>query len=121
MTEDAPKIQVRKPAAYEEIPTPSPNGAAPEPSRPESTRLRLRPIESPESGSTDLIEAVGTVFRAVTTRIAFHENEARRLREALAPFANLARQSGAPVPATDGGTLEALLRIAEELKQGDSP
>lgn len=116
------KIQVRKPTAYEEIPTPSPNGTAPGPAgQIRRATLNLRPAESSESGSTDLIEAVGTVFRAVTAKIAFHENEARRLREALAPFGQLARQSAAPPPDTESATIEALLAVASELKKGESP
>jgi hypothetical protein len=109
-------IKVHKPTSYEEIPLPSPNGSAPGPAR-----LNIRPAESPESEATDLIQAVGTVFRAVTAKIAFHENEARRLREALAPFAQLARQSTTPAPPSDGATIEALLKIAAELKNGESP
>jgi len=118
------KIQVRKPTAYEQIPTPSPNGSERVTvigSTGTGARLNLRPGESAESGSTDLIEAVGTVFRAVTAKIAFHENEARRLREALAPFGQLARQSAAPPPDTESATIEALLAVASELKKGESP
>lgn len=111
------KIRVNKPAAYQEIPLPAANGSAPGPSRPESGRVNLRPAESPESGSSDLIEAVGTVFRAVTAKIAFHENEARRLREALAPFGQLARQSGAHDVPSAGSTVEALLKIAQQLNE----
>jgi hypothetical protein len=130
MTDQTEKTapQIRKPSGYFEVPTPTPNGAVDLPNPlagptaiKEAHRLGLWRPESEKTGSTDLIRAVQAVFEAVTTKIAFHESEARRLREALAPFANVARQSAAPVASPDGASAEALLKaIATELQKGDS-
>lgn len=131
MTEsEKSKIQVRKPTGYLDVPLgtvshgvkPTGNGGATAGSVPERTApppLSIRSIEDAKDPSGDLIEAVQTVFRVVTARIAHHEREAQRLREALAPFASHARQSAAPQPQSDGATVEALLRIAEVLKTED--
>ena len=133
MTEpEKAKPQVRKPAAYLEIPTPTSNGGAAvnadgkpimapiDPTRPHAAaRLAFGPPEDAKDPSNDLIAAVQTVFRVVTAKIAHHEREAQRLREALVPFATHARQSAAPVAPSDNASLDALLRIADELSKGD--
>jgi hypothetical protein len=119
------KITVNKPPQYLEVPVndvPAPiiaNGS--DPNGRNGGTIGLRPADDVKDQAGDLIGAIQTVFRVVTARIAYHEREAQRLREALAPFANHARQSAAPVTPSDGATVEALLRIADQLnQQGES-
>jgi hypothetical protein len=135
MTEPAKdKIQVRKPAAYAEVPLPAANGSDPgikSPNMdvritegggrdyPTTDRVSIRSIEDAKDPSGDLVAAIQTVFRAAAAEIARHENAAKRLREAMAPFANYARQSAAPPGTPDEDVVRALFRMADELKQGE--
>lgn len=124
MTEPAKdKIQVRKPASYAEVPLPAPNGnASQQTPQVNATKiagltgyehLKIKSIEDAKDPEGDLVSAAGAVFRALTTRIAYHEKQAQRLREALAPFGSMARQSAAPAEAPAEDTVRALLRYAE--------
>src|SRR5215467_5033417 len=68
--------------------------------------------------TTSLVEAVDKVFRVVTARIAYHEAEARRLREALKPFAGF--PSASPDVTGGGDLLQQVLDIAKKLPLEDS-
>ncbi len=74
--------------------------------------------ESAPDASTALIDAVRKVYAAVTQKIAYHESEARKLRESLAPFASIApqRQSDAAVPMTAEARIKELLDLADKLQ-----
>src|SRR5229473_8252500 len=64
---------------------------------PHRTTLTIKSIEeAPLSGNAALIDAVGKIYAAVTRQIAYHEREAKRLRESLAPFASMSRHNDAP-------------------------
>lgn len=122
MTE-AEKIKVRRPTAYESVPMPPANGAAEEeiPKLPVGLpHIREAVRLSQQAPPPDLISAVGAVFRAVQAEIARHEKsisehqaQISKLRESLAPFASMSRQSAAPADPSDQATLEALLRFAQ--------
>jgi len=115
------KVRVTRPE-YETYSAEMPNGVTPipvvEPKRPVFAMI---PSEPPKDPADRLVEAAQTVFRAITAEIARHEKAAQRLREALAPFASMARQSAAHEVPGERGTLEALLRIADQLKDGEQP
>src|SRR6266436_4319057 len=125
--------RIRPPkAAYKETPYESParlgNGGAPSL---HETAMTLAHAPSPAAhlikgieeatpdASTALIDAVRKVYAAVTQKIAYHESEARKLRESLAPFASIAppRQSDAVAPMTAEAKSEDLLDLATNLKR----
>jgi hypothetical protein len=79
-----------------------------------SRRMGKAAEEQPaDDVTTSLVDAVNKVYRVVTARIAYHEAEARRLREALKPFAGLPPAPEAAVGAEDA--LTELLAIAKRL------
>lgn len=107
------KIAV-KPAQYLKVATPAPDGTGASAAR--DAHLGVRSIEPDGTTSDGLVQAAQTVFRVLTARIAHHESEARKLREALAPFAAATRQNVA-VPAVSHDVLtEALLDFAAKHK-----
>jgi len=73
--------------------------------------------ETPLEGNAALIDAVGKIYAAVTRQIAYHEREAKRLRESLAPFASMSRQNDAPKPSLDADAIRAVLDYADKLPQ----
>ena len=124
--------RIRPPkAAYKETPYESParlgNGGAPSL---HETAMTLAHAPSPAAhlikgieeatpdASTALIDAVRKVYAAVTQKIAYHESEARKLRESLAPFASIAppRQSDAVAPMTAEARIQELLDLADKLQ-----
>jgi hypothetical protein len=125
---------VTKPAKpeYLRIPMPSPNGKDEEASQAALgasqpvTVSGVRSIEEVTAaprGSDALIEAVNTVRRVVTARIAWHERELRALREALAPFGAASRQNVTSENSSGNAAVDALLQLADTLKlgEGDTP
>ena len=72
--------------------------------------------EAPLEGNAALIDAVGKIYAAVTRQIAYHEREAKRLRESLAPFASMSRQNDAPKPTLDADAIRAVLDYADKLE-----
>ena len=117
-------------AAYKETPYESParigNGATPSLHETAMTLARapspaahlIKGIEeAPLDGNAALIDAVGKIYAAVTRQIAYHEREAKRLRESLAPFASMSRQNDAPKPTLDADAIRAVLDYADKLPQ----
>jgi hypothetical protein len=74
--------------------------------------------EAPSTGNDALIQAVQKIYAAVTGQIAYHEREAKRLRESLAPFASISRQSDAPIQQSSAeDRIRELLDLADKLPQ----
>ena len=122
MADDAP-ARIKPPRAeYKTIPTPSPNvgngtdtfTVGSKEVEQGTSRVRIKSIERDDS-STSLIDAVNTVYRVVTARIAYHEREAAKLREALKPFGSLAPRSTDSEAAAIGDSLRGLLDLADRL------
>jgi hypothetical protein len=131
MTEASSTIRPPK-VAYKETPYESParigNGAAPnrndaiaasggfEP--PPQARL-IRSIEetSPlaRTSNNALIDAMAKIHAAVRQQIAYHEEELKKLRASLTPFASMSRQNDAPPE----DAIRAVLDYADKMKIGD--
>ena len=76
--------------------------------------------ETPLEGNAALIDAVGKIYAAVTRQIAYHEREAKRLRESLAPFASMSRHNDAPPQSSLEDGIRAVLDYADKLpKNGE--
>jgi hypothetical protein len=71
--------------------------------------------EEPKVGNAALIDAVGKIYAAVTRQIAYHEREAKRLRESLAPFASMSRHNDAPPQSSLEDGIRAVLDYADKL------
>lgn len=106
------------PAEYLTIPTPAPNGqdkaSAVRP--PLAAPKRAFSVDEPKDPSDAIVEAAERLLQAATARIAYHETHLRRLREASASFAVLARQNVAEQPSIAQDDLTALLQIARTLE-----
>jgi hypothetical protein len=74
--------------------------------------------EAPKTGNDQVIDAVRKVHAIVTRRIAYHEHEAKRLRECLAPFAAMGRQVAQESVEMPEG-VKQLLELASKLDNGE--
>lgn len=120
---DAPapaKIRPMVPRAYEpagagDLGPPTPGPANSGPAVPAGRSPVVRGVEGPVSDrpatSDALIEAAGMVYRLLTDRIAWHESEAARLREALIPFGEVRQPAAAAAP-PDEVIMRSLLDFA---------
>ena len=72
-----------------------------------------------ESGpNTQLLAAIDKVYRVAAAQIAFHEKEAKKLRDALIPFASFqAPAEGAPTAPTAEAYIQSLLEAAGQLER----
>lgn len=109
MTEKSEKIKPPASVEYLKVPMPQPGDAA---------EARPLGVSSIEESSGDLITAAQTVLRVFTRKIAYHEDEARKLRATLELFAAATRRpSEAPAGELPADALQAaLLKFAEEHK-----
>lgn len=113
-----------------ESPPPAPPSPAPRENeeyaykaRPTSFKMVEEKPVSPETTEA-LLSAIHKVFRVATARIKYHEAEAARLRSALAPFGNLAGQTGGgpaapPSAETAIASLIEAVRALPELESGN--
>jgi hypothetical protein len=86
--------------------------APPLPEPPSRRRKTEAPPVVREDTNSVLLDAAGRVFKAITERIAYHENEARKLREALKPYSEFAGEE----PPTTNDDLAVLMKAMEQLK-----
>jgi hypothetical protein len=121
MTEASSTIRPPK-VAYKETPYESParigNGAAVEVPKFIDSRPALPQVEhSPpaRTGNNALIDAMAKIHAAVRQQIAYHEEELKKLRASLTPFASMSRQNDAPPE----DAIRAVLDYADKLKIGD--
>jgi hypothetical protein len=87
----------------------------PAPPLPEPPARRRKEPTAPvvrDDTSAVLLDAAGRVFSAITARIAYHENEARKLREALKPYSEFAGED----PPSTKDDLAVLMKAIEQLK-----
>lgn len=97
-------------------PTPG-NGVASDPASVGAPPL-IKSIEEPRRDDVStLVNAANILHRTLMERIAFHDGEARKLREVLAKFSG-SSQPAANVPQFGGSDMEELLRIARTLEPG---
>ena len=97
-------------------------GAPPSVGHPGSPEYRQAnpdgPKDAPQASDSDsLIAAIAKVHRAVTAKIAWHEQELKKLRAALAPFGEISpqRQSDAPANETSAAAVSAILSHLEKM------
>jgi hypothetical protein len=80
-------------------------------------RRRRQATDAPAPPSSDvnvmLLDAASRVFTALTQRIAYHEAEARKLREALKPYSEF---GGGEEPPSSADDLAVLMKAIEQLK-----
>ena len=67
------------------------------------------------TGNNALIDAMAKIHAAVRQQIAYHEEELKKLRASLTPFASMSRQNDAPPE----DAIRAVLDYADKLKIGD--
>jgi hypothetical protein len=81
--------------------------------------FKMEPEKPAAPASTDaLLQAIDKVYRVAMDRIAYHEREAKKLREALIPFASL-HQPGAEAPqmATAESFIQSVITMAGKLPE----
>ena len=93
---------------------------APPTVNPPTRRAAIPPFKMmDESGpNTQLLAAIDKVYRVAAAQIAFHEKEAKKLRDALIPFASFqAPAEGAPTAPTAEAYIQSLLEAAGQLER----
>jgi hypothetical protein len=81
--------------------------------------FKMEPEKPAAPASTDaLLQAIDKVYRVAMDRIAYHEREAKKLREALVPFASL-HQPGAEAPPmqTAESFIQSVITMAGKLPE----